>query len=277
MAETFAYLDEPAPETLAPVLRHVAVNAEYRQLTIAAPDAAVLVQPGQFFNLRCPVTVQDEPFLRRPMSVYRADAATGEVEFLYKVAGSGTRALATLRPGDVLSLHGPLGRGFDLRSQWRHIVVVGRGVGLATLAPLAEQAAALQIGITAILSARSPALLMSQSRFEQAGACVVAVTDHDGSSAVDRVEALLRRRHVENRIDALFTCGSQRLLQLLQRLGDELGIPGQVALEQRMACGLGMCYCCVRPMRHEGHIVARRVCWDGPVFPLADVVCEAVP
>jgi dihydroorotate dehydrogenase electron transfer subunit len=59
---------------------------------------------------------------------------------------------------------------------------------------------------------------------------------------------------------------------LMQRVGRELGIPGQVALEQQMACGLGMCFCCVRKFRSHAGIVNRRVCWDGPVFPLQEAL-----
>ena len=60
------------------------------------------------------------------------------------------------------------------------------------------------------------------------------------------------------------------MLKRLQRLGERHGIPGQVALEQQMACGLGMCHCCVRPFRKEGRTVNLRVCREGPVFDLQE-------
>lgn len=202
------------------------------------------------------------------MSVYRADPSSGEVEFLYKVTGAGTRGLATLGSGETLKMLGPLGVGFMLEREWRNIVVLGRGVGLATLAPLAEAAQKGRVGVTAIISARGPAQVMSVDRFLDAGADVEVVVDSDGSSDPAKVEQHLRSLHEGHRADALFTCGSNRLLQLMQRLGRELAIPGQVALEQHMACGLGMCFCCVRNFRTQSGVVSRRVCWDGPVFDL---------
>ena len=113
---------------------------------------------------------------------------------------------------------------------------------------------------------------MSVDLFRDEGAEVIAVTDEDGSSAPEAVEAVLRGLIEEGRADAFFTCGSNRLMLLLQRLGRERGIPGQVALEQQMACGLGMCFCCVRDFRVAGDVVHRRVCWDGPVFDLQEAL-----
>ena len=265
-------LQRSADDVVATVVSNAWVNSEYKHLVLAAPEPAPAALAGQFFQLECPATADDRPFFRRPMSVYKADAARGEVEFLYKVTGEGTRGLATLATGNRMRILGPLGVGFRLDSAWREIVVVGRGVGLATLAPLAEAAAAQGIGVTAVFSARGPAQVMSVERFASAGARVEVVLDSDRTSDVAQVETLMRRLMGEGRADALFTCGSNRLMLLLQRLGREFSIPGQVAMEQQMACGLGMCFCCVRSFRSGDDTVSRRVCWEGPVFDLQEAL-----
>ena len=265
-------LQRSADDVVAAVVSNAWVNSEYKHLVLAAPAPAPAALAGQFFQLECPATADDRPFFRRPMSVYKADAARGEVEFLYKVTGEGTRGLATLATGNRMRILGPLGVGFRLDPAWREIVVVGRGVGLATLAPLAEAAAAQGIGVTAVFSARGPAQVMSVERFASAGARVEVVLDSDRTSDVAQVEALMRRLIGEGRADALFTCGSNRLMLLLQRLGREFSIPGQVATEQQMACGLGMCFCCVRSFRSGDDTVSRRVCWEGPVFDLQEAL-----
>jgi dihydroorotate dehydrogenase electron transfer subunit len=265
-------LQRSADDVVAAVVSNAWVNSEYKHLVLAAPAPAPAALAGQFFQLECPATADDRPFFRRPMSVYKADAARGEVEFLYKVTGEGTRGLATLATGNRMRILGPLGVGFRLDPAWREIAVVGRGVGLATLAPLAEAAAAQGIGVTAVFSARGPAQVMSVERFASAGARVEVVLDSDRTSDVAQVEALMRRLIGEGRADALFTCGSNRLMLLLQRLGREFSIPGQVAMEQQMACGLGMCFCCVRSFRSGDDTVSRRVCWEGPVFDLQEAL-----
>ena len=254
------------------VLRNDAVNDEYRHLVVKCGPEAAAAQPGQFFQLLCPPTAADQPYLRRPMSVYGFDAAMGQVEFLYKVTGAGTRGLATLQPGDKLDIFGPLGVGFTLDPSWRHIVAIGRGAGLATLAPLAQAARAQGIQVTAILSARRPDLVVSQALFESHGGQVIAVVDTDGTSQPDNVERHVRELIAAGRCDALFTCGSNRLMRVQQQLATEFDLPGQVAMEQQMACGVGLCYCCVRDFKVDGEIVSRRVCWDGPVFDLHEAL-----
>jgi dihydroorotate dehydrogenase electron transfer subunit len=261
-----------AAEQCAEVVSNTLVNAEYRHLVLRAAPPATGAAPGQFFQLLCPAPPGESPFLRRPMSVYGADPASGEVAFLYKVTGAGTSGLATLVAGDWLDIMGPLGQGFTLDPAWRSVTAVGRGAGLATLGPLAAAAQARGIAVTAVLSARRPDLVVSDALFRACGASVIAVTDAEGTSGPMHVEHLLRKLIAEGRCDAFFTCGSARLLRVQQHLAREFGLPGQAAMEQQMACGLGMCFCCVRAFNVGGEIVHKRVCWDGPVFDLMEAM-----
>jgi len=260
---------------LCDVISNEWVNAEYKHLVLHAPPIALTARPGQFFHLACPASGEDQPYLRRPMSLYRVDPAGRRVEFLYKVQGVGTRGLATLAPGSVLDIMGPVGRGFTLPAPCRHALIVARGVGLATMAPLAEFAAAQGAAVTAILSARAPDLVMSVDYLQASGARVLAVHDTDGSSDIDRLEALVRGLHERQPVDFLATCGSNRLLRLVQKLGAEWQVAGQVALEQNMGCALGMCFACVKPFLKtpgSSQTSYRRVCWDGPVFNVQETV-----
>jgi len=261
------------PEEKVEVVSNAPVNGEYRHLVVACSELAAAAAPGQFYQLLCPSPPGEAPFLRRPMSLYGASPARRQVEFLYKIAGAGTRGLATLAPGDRLQVLGPLGQGYTLDPAWKNIVAVGRGAGLATLGPLAQAARAAGIGVTAILSARRPDLIVSEELFRSQGAAVVTITDTQGNSGPAHVERLLRGLIAEGRCDAFFTCGSSRLMRVQQVLAREFGLPGQVAMEQQMACGLGMCFCCVRDFNVGGEIVHKRVCWDGPVFD----ILEALP
>jgi dihydroorotate dehydrogenase electron transfer subunit len=260
-----------AEESLCPVLSHDWVNAEYKHLVVEASPKALTVRPGQFFNLLCPSPDVGELFFRRPQSVYRIDRGRGRLEFLYKCVGRGTRGLATLKLGDDLNMVGPLGVGFQLDPAWRHIVVLGRGVGIATLGPMSQVAREAGVGVTAILSARNKDFVMAGGLFSEAGE-VVSVLDTDGSSDVGNVESILDRLIAERRADAFFTCGSNRLFQLMKRLGKTHNIPGQVAMEQVMACGLGPCYVCVRTFEVGGKKELRRVCIEGPVFDMQEAV-----
>lgn len=259
----------PVEETHCPVLAHDWVNHEYKHLVVKATPKALAAKPGQFFQLLCPSPDAIEVWFRRPQSVYRVERSSGRLEFLYKVVGRGTQGLATLKPGDLLDMVGPLGRGFTIDPQHRNIVVLGRGVGLATMAPISQLAGQMGVRITAILSARSPELALAADLFESVGT-VIKVLDTDGTSSVENVEGILRRLVREGKADAFYTCGSNRLLQLMKRVAREHRIPGQAAMEQIMACGLGPCYICVRTFERAGKKEMRRVCVEGPVFDLQE-------
>ena len=179
----------PAEESLAPIVAHDWVNSEYKHMIVDASPKALAVKPGQFFNLLCPSPDMGELWLRRPQSVYRIDRAKRRIEFLYKCVGRGTRGLATLKVGEQLNMVGPLGVGFTLDPAWKNIVVLGRGVGIATLGPVSQLAGEHGVRVTAILSARDPQFVMADALFRQVGD-VVAVLDSDGSSAVANVERI---------------------------------------------------------------------------------------
>lgn len=259
-------------EATCRVVSNTLVNGEYRLLTLDAPEQILDCQPGQFFQLLCPEPQGEHPFLRRPMSIYGYDKAAGRLEFLYKVTGAGTRGLATLEAGDAFNVLGPLGQGFSMLDDWQHLMLVARGVGLATLAPLARMAKEKGRKMTAICSARRPELAMSVDLFESFGAEVIVVHDQDGSSTPEALRTLIEDRIEASQVDAFYTCGSSRLLRLLQSLGASHGIPGEIAMEQQMACGLGMCQACVRSFRVGDQIIQRRVCREGPVFPISEAM-----
>lgn len=268
-----ALLRQPSIHELeARIKSHEWVNGQYRLMVLGAPDCVLDCRPGQFFHLLCPQTDRFQPYFRRPMSIYGYDRERGELSFLYKVAGTGTGALAELEAGGTLNIVGPIGQGFEIRPEWQRPLLLARGVGLATLAPLAKECASLGRPLTAICSARFPELLMSTDLFRDCGAEVITVTDEEGNSGVESLTALIEGLIATRGIDAFFTCGSSRLMRMLQDIGTRHGIGGQVALEQHMACGIGMCQACVRPFRRADGAVNLRVCREGPVFDLQEAM-----
>jgi dihydroorotate dehydrogenase electron transfer subunit len=271
-AESFSPATGETHEVDTRVKSNTRVNGEYRLLVLDAPQAILNCQPGQFFHLLCPVTSAHQPYLRRPMSIYGYSSEKGELQFLYKVTGEGTRALAELKVNDTLNVLGPLGVGFSIEPDWQNLLLLARGVGLATLAPLAQEAKRLGRKLTAICSARSKDVLMSIDYFESMGADVITLTDAEGTSDMDNMRQVIEAKIAEGAVDAMYTCGSNRMLKLLQDIGSVHNIPGEIALEQQMACGLGMCQCCVRSFKRKGAITQERVCREGPVFGIQEAM-----
>ena len=128
------YPQRKVGEFIGTVVSNAAVNDEYWHVILKVHPHALTASAGQMFHLLCPSPDGAEVWMRRPMSVYRVDKANGQIEFLYKTEGRGTRGMGTLKPGDEFNIAGPLGHGFTLEPAWKNIVVLGRGVGLATLA-----------------------------------------------------------------------------------------------------------------------------------------------
>ncbi|SDJ52962.1 dihydroorotate dehydrogenase electron transfer subunit [Salimicrobium halophilum] len=255
----------------APVLFNRQVSERYWHIAIDTSMMHEAVEPGQFFHVRCADV--DSPFLRRPLSVYQIHENT--IEFLYLVKGKGTTEMTRIREGETLDVLGPLGKGFELYKQSETVLLVARGVGIATLAAVAQAAFIQGSRCVAVLSARTNEDLLAAEYLEDFGAEVHKVTEEDGTSDVgnvrDIIETDIMARHT---IDSIYTCGSRRLSKLSQSISSTFGIPGEIALEEHMGCAMGACFACVCDIREADTLKSVRVCIDGPVFPLNKVVIE---
>ncbi|UFJ41791.1 dihydroorotate dehydrogenase electron transfer subunit [Brevibacillus humidisoli] len=252
------------------VLSNTQVSERYWHMVVDASNLRETVKPGQFFHIRC--TDEYYPFLRRPFSIYRINKQSQTLEFLYLVKGLGTRRLTQVAPGEQVDVFGPLGKGFTVHESWNPILLLARGVGIATLAALAQEAAEKGIRCVAILSARSQNDLLATETLQGFGADVYKVTDEEGTSDVDHVRSLIEQIMLENEIKAAYVCGSKRLSLLLQEIARERQIPAEIALEEHMGCAMGVCFACVCDLQEEDGVKTVRVCREGPVFPLEKVV-----
>jgi dihydroorotate dehydrogenase electron transfer subunit len=252
------------------VLSNVQVSRRYWHMTIDASKLKESIQPGQFFNIRCGEAY--EPFLRRPFSIYRINSMEQTIEFLYLVKGAGTQRIAQIEIGEKVDVFGPLGKGFVLKDEWDTILLLARGVGIATLAALAQQAAEKGTRSIAILSARTHNDLLATKTLEKLGTEVYHVTEEDGTSDVAYVQKLIESIIKTEDIKAAYTCGSRRLSILLQNITKEKQIPAEIALEEHMGCAMGVCFACVCDIEENNIIHSVRVCREGPVFPLEKVV-----
>ena len=253
------------------------------------PDGAVISvavdadveppQPFQFYMLSVPADPAF-PFLPRPFSVY--DAREGELDFLVKEVGPGTRSLCRLREGDPLLVAGPLGHGVtSLPPEVRSIGVAG-GVGIAPFLLLYRGLSAGRVdgGRDAegrppllIYGAREKALLYDLELFEELDIEVRACTEDGSHGAAGRVDALLREALDEGPADVL-ACGPDPMMEAVAEVCAERGTPCRLSLETYMACGYGVCNACAVKVTddryREGHRYDR-CCIEGPVFDAATI------
>jgi dihydroorotate dehydrogenase electron transfer subunit len=251
----------------------------YTHLVLRAPEAARRAQPGQF--VACG-TGDSGMLLRRSLSLHAADPEAGTLEVVVAAAGPGTRLLAAKRPGDVVSTTAPLGRPFPVPAAGTPAVVIGGGYGAAPLPWLARVLTAGGSRVVGIVGAASADRLLGTSAVDDATALdgiadAVVVTTDDGSlGAPGRVtdalpEVLLELSELGE--PAVYACGPMPMLRSVQTTTREvLGERAQtwLAVEESMACGVGVCMTCVLPVvdldDDERPTRMLRACTAGPVF-----------
>ncbi|WP_299036558.1 hypothetical protein [uncultured Pseudokineococcus sp.] len=266
--------DEAVPPAGAVSERARVVSAEpvgaYARLVLAAPGAAASARPGQFAACS---TGDTGMLLRRSFSISSADPAAGELVLVVAAAGPGTARIAALRAGDELPVLAPLGRPFALPPAGEGVVLVGGGYGAAPLAWLGAALRARGSAVDLVVGAGDSCRLLAQDTpagTPSAPVDRVHVATEDGSAGVrgrvtDVLAGLLAepaagRRHV-------FACGPMAMLRAVHEVAAAAGAATQLATEESMACGIGVCMTCVLPVVGEdGATRMVRACTEGPVF-----------
>ncbi|MEY4933076.1 MAG: hypothetical protein RLZZ403_1396 [Pseudomonadota bacterium] len=265
-------------------------------LRVNAPRTAAAATPGSFAHLTCDAELP----MRRPLSIMRADAAAGWVDILYKIVGPGLKLLSQKRPGDRISVLGPIGKGFTPHTERPRTLLVGGGVGIPPMVFLAEHlrertdakwtplvlmgseipfpfrlkpSTVLAPGIPDGVIACMPLLegWGIASRLASFGDFPGCYHGYVTDLAADWLKSL--DKEVLGEVE-MFACGPTPMLQAAAKVASRFGIPCQVSLEEFMACAVGGCAgCAVKVMTPEGPAM-KRVCVDGPVFDARAVFPE---
>jgi dihydroorotate dehydrogenase electron transfer subunit len=243
-------------DVLAPLVARREVARDMWVLGFEAPRIASEVRAGQFVN----VLLRPGPLLRRPFSVYRADGAV--VEIVLRAVGEGTRLLAGLRPGDRVSLLGPLGSGFRLDGVRRRVTLVSGGLGVAPMPLAARDSRRLGLHVTWVHGARTRAELCAEAEADE----LRWATD-DGSLGV-RGTALDAVPEADP--GQVLACGPNRMLAAVAARWPD----AQVAIETYMGCGTGVCLGCAVPRTSGAY---DRACTEGPVYRAGTIRWAELP
>jgi dihydroorotate dehydrogenase electron transfer subunit len=257
---------------------------------IRAPKCAAAAEPGSFVHVTC-----DEALpMRRPLSIMRA--AEDWIEILFKNVGDGMRALSRKRPGDSLSVLGPIGVPFHPDSERPFSLLIGGGVGIPPMVFLADRLrrdpsfrpfaifgselpfpfARARSGLA--VAGISPATDSTMPLLESWGipARLTSMTGLDGCHrgyVTDLARLWLESRDAGERARVkIFACGPTPMLKAAGGLADEFGVECEVSLEEFMACAVGGCAGCAVPIMTPSGTAMKRVCVDGPVFDARSVI-----
>ncbi len=237
-------------------LEHLNDKYVLLRLTQTAPLPEMV--PGQFVEVK--VEGSENTFLRRPISINDVDREHNELHLLIACIGDGTKRLGKLTPGERVNVVLPLGNGFTLpASADKKHLLIGGGVGVAPLLYLGKEIRKMGGKPYFLLGARSSKDLLLLDEFRKTGeVCITTEDGSDGEKGFVTNHSILEKE----RFDMISTCGPKPMMVAVARYARKAGIGCEVSLENKMACGVGACLCCVEDTT-EGHVC---VCKDGPVI-----------
>lgn len=245
----------------------------YVLLELRSPRVARRARPGQFLMVR--VSGQPYPLLRRPLSIHARDEDS--VEIFFARAGLGTAILADKKPGEMLDILGPLGKGFVIPgvTKGKKFCLVGGGRGIAPLYFLAQELRAKGGHPRVFYGGKTEADLPLLQKFAAQKMEVFVSTDNGSAGFPGLVTAMLERDLVQSAQPALiFACGPDPMMKRTAEIAAERKIPAQLSLESIMGCGIGACWGCVRKIRKGRAAEWVKICEEGPVFSASEVVWE---
>jgi len=242
---------------------------DYWQFTVVAPTIASGFRPGHFVAVAVGGP-NSSILLRRAFALYGATPTgefAGTVQFVVAVHGPGTQWLVERKPGDTLDLVGPMGTPFPTPSGPAPAVLVGGGYGSAPLIPLARELIAAGSPVEFVLGASTADRLFGELVAKRLTGSVTVTTDDGSAGTQGIVTDVLGEAITRVGAEVVYACGPMPMLRAVNDVARAHAIHAQVAVEEAMACGIGVCMTCVLPVRGEdGRSRFVRSCVDGPVF-----------
>lgn len=245
------------------IIDSVRLNERHFLLKLKCDEGLSEIKAGQFVEIRIDGA---GILLRRPISINYIDEQRKEMWLMIQEVGRGTKKMGQLKVGEKLNIVYPLGNGFMIANESgsKCPLLVGGGVGVAPILYLAKKWSERGIRPTVLLGARRSEDLLEYDLFRQYGDVFVTTEDgSEGEKGFVTQHSVLKKRD----FDLVCCCGPTPMMKAMAKWAKEKNIECKVSLENKMACGLGACLCCVEET-NEGNV---RVCVDGPVFDTRDL------
>ncbi|GAB1403726.1 dihydroorotate dehydrogenase electron transfer subunit [Lentimicrobium sp.] len=240
------------------VIGNTRLNASHYLIELSSDSPLPVMVPGQFVEVK--IEGQPNTYLRRPFSVHRFDHAANSMHLLIKTVGDGTATLACLNKGDKLNVMLPLGKGFNLISR-KKALLIGGGCGVAPLYFLAEQLSKKGNDITILIGGKTAKDILLQQEYRNFGLVEVSTEDgSEGEKGMVTGHSIFSTNKPD--FDYIYCCGPDGMMRAVAHIAEKHGITCEVSLENTMACGIGACLCCVVETTRGNECV----CTQGPVF-----------
>jgi len=270
-------MNSRAAQISAELISNKKVGA-YHHMVFSVGDLAAQARPGNFVA----IAVGGESsamVLRRAFAIYRSTEKGpqgGLIELVVAPHGQGSRWLTALEPHAVVDMVAPLGTHFGIPTEPVRALLVGGGYGSAPLFGLAELLKSRGCRVDMVLGASTSAKIYAPLDGKRSVSSLTLTTD-DGSTGIKgQITDVLPKLIEENEIEIIYSCGPMGMLQAITAISESFGILHQCAVEESMACGIGVCMTCVLPVKGDDGVVRMlRSCIDGPVMDGSRVIWDS--
>lgn len=246
------------------VVENTELNSTNSLIKVQTDSKLPEIKPGQFVNVD--INGVDDVFLRRPFSIFEVDNANNTLSMIIKVLGKGSKVLTQIKVGSKLSMVYPLGKSFTYPASDDRILLIGGGSGVAPMLFLAKEAGLPVKNVDILLGARTAEEHVDVSAYSNYANLHFA--SEDGSLGekgfVTQHSVFTSNLKSYNKI---YACGPDGMMRAIAKEAKDAGVFCEVSLENLMACGFGVCLCCIEPT-NKGNLC---VCTDGPVFNINEL------
>ncbi len=246
------------------VTENTALNATNFLIKLSSSEPLPSLFPGQFVNIE--IKNSSEVFLRRPFSIFDADYIHNTFSIIVKILGRGSKKLTEIKVGESLSVILPLGKGFTFPKNEDKILLVGGGSGVAPMLFLAKESGLVKENVNLLLGAKTNEDHVNVEEYAQFGNLYFATEDGSLGEKGFVTQHSVFRNKLED-YNKIYACGPEAMMKAIAREAKNASVFCEVSLENLMACGFGVCLCCIEPTI-KGNLC---VCTEGPVFNINDL------
>ncbi|CAN2199146.1 UbiB 2-polyprenylphenol hydroxylase and related flavodoxin oxidoreductases [Candidatus Nanopelagicaceae bacterium] len=261
-------INKSAKQILAPVVSNKKVG-QYHQIILNIGDLAAFCKPGNFVAISVGGD-SSRMVLRRAFAISRvANSSTfgGTMELIVAPHGQGSKWLCAQQEGAMIDIVAPLGTAFGIPTEPVPVLLVGGGYGSAPLFGLAEVLNARGCRVDMLLGASTASKIYAPMEGKRAVNSMRIYTEDGSMGQQGRVTDPIPEIIKDLDIAVIYSCGPMAMLSAITKISDQFGVVHQCAVEESMACGIGICMTCVLPVENEdGSISNLRSCIDGPVM-----------
>ncbi len=246
------------------IIANSQLNATNFLIKVQSEKKLPTIKPGQFVNVEIKNSL--EVFLRRPFSVFDVDYKNNVISMIIKILGRGSEKLTQVQVGDTISLVFPLGKNFTYPDINDRVLLVGGGSGVAPMLFLAKESGLAKEKVDIILGARTREDHIDVSSYSEYATLHYASEDGllGEKGFVTQHSVFTNNLQQYNKI---YACGPDGMMKAVAKEAKAAGVFCEVSLENLMACGFGVCLCCIEPTTSGN----KCVCTDGPVFNINEL------